>query len=723
MSAATAASTGAGAGAWQAFRPPLLPALALWGWQAEVLPLALVLALVIELPRLVRARLEISQADFDRLWSFTSVLFLAVIFYLALAREGLDAVGALTGAPPREDAPDSMHRISGSALTFLRWLPYILYPFTAAVAWSRRTVLPWSTFSLYEQARAKRQPQVAPPEWAARAMHPGYLYLGVTLFSASTMTAHSEAFLPLLLAALLLALWPLRNRSWRTPAWCVLVLLLGTVAAFGDRSHQLTRAAWAAMEERLMLDTSSGDASLANPDQSSRTTTLGQIGALKQSSAIILRLTTSDGKAPGLLREAGFSHFHAPRWDNSQHPFGIVEDAPAPKPGAALITIARAGGSICPLALPSDLGGLQPPKVGALEADGLGALRIKGGLPLVIYTATRADAGSPVTKLAPGSDGRKGADFDVDDMSNDHLAPNEAIFLKELAARIGLGHHDPRDPHYDPHQACERLAHWFATVFTYQTYQEPQRSGPSPLLRFLSETHAGHCEYFATASVLLLRAAGIPARYAVGYSVSERDGERFLARARDAHAWTLVFDGARWSDLDTTPASWLAEESRPRSWLAVLRDLGDEAWYRFARWRQEGGRWQLAVFIAGMAVLGWIGWRQLRGSAWRRARGGSPAPAAAIILGQDSELARPLARIAGLHGERLRHETVRAWLTRLRLLGGSGPPGLERALALHLRLRFDPAGLADGERQALRTLVAGLEPALAQGAPARPASG
>ena len=130
---------------WHTYRPVIVPALLLWGWQADVLWLALAMGVVLEAPRLVRARFDISQADFDRLWSFSSVLFLAVIFYLALARQGLDAVGALTGAPPSADQPDGMHRMSGTALTFLRWLPFILFPFTMGVAWSRSTVLPWST--------------------------------------------------------------------------------------------------------------------------------------------------------------------------------------------------------------------------------------------------------------------------------------------------------------------------------------------------------------------------------------------------------------------------------------------------------------------------------------------------------------------------------------------------------------------------------------------------
>ena len=596
MSAAAALTAGA-AGAWQRQRPLLLPALALWGWQEGVLGAALALALGIELPRLVRTRLEISQADFDRLWSFTSVLFLAVIFYLALAREGLDAVGALTGAPPGEDAPDGMHRLSGSALTFLRWLPFILYPFTAAVAWSRRTVLPLSTFSLYEQARARRQPQVAPPEWATRLMHPGYLYLGVTLFSASTTTAHSAAFLPLLLAALLLALWPLRNRDLARPG----VVRAGAAAGHGGGVRRPQPSARRARRGRRWRSASCSTpaAGTARRPTSTRPAAPPPSARSARSSS---RAPSSCASPPAMAPRPGCCARPASTTSTSRagtvasSPFAAHEGMPAPRPDAATITIARAGGAVCPLALPGDFGGLLPPRIGLIEAGGLGALRLRGGQPLVVYTVAHGGAGSEVLTAGTGGAGMDWGPH-PDDANNDHLVPYQREALTRIADQLGLGRHDPTDPHYDPHDACARLAHWFAAVFTYQTYQDQQSmQGPSskhdPLLNFLEHSHAGHCEYFATATVLLLRAAGIPARYAVGWSVSERDGGRFLARARDAHAWTLVWDGRRWSDLDTTPASWLGAETRPRTWLEALRDLGDEAWYRFALWRQVGGRWQ-----------------------------------------------------------------------------------------------------------------------------------
>ena len=77
----------------------------------------------------------------------------------------------------------------------------------------------------------------------------------------------------------------------------------------------------------------------------------------------------------------------------------------------------------------------------------------------------------------------------------------------------------------------------------------------SALSHFLLQSRAGHCEYFATATVLLLRAAGIPARYCRGYAVQEfsKLENRFIVRDRHAHAWTLAYVDGIWTNFDTTP--------------------------------------------------------------------------------------------------------------------------------------------------------------------------
>ncbi len=74
---------------------------------------------------------------------------------------------------------------------------------------------------------------------------------------------------------------------------------------------------------------------------------------------------------------------------------------------------------------------------------------------------------------------------------------------------------------------------------------------------FLFEAEEGYCVYYATALTVMLRIAGIPARYAEGFKVSdETDSEGFrIIRNSDAHAWTEVLTDPRqdlWTIWDAT---------------------------------------------------------------------------------------------------------------------------------------------------------------------------
>ena len=689
---------------WHTYRPVIVPALLLWGWQADVLWLALAMGVVLEAPRLVRARFDISQADFDRLWSFSSVLFLAVIFYLALARQGLDAVGALTGAPPSADQPDGMHRMSGTALTFLRWLPFILFPFTMGVAWSRSTVLPWSTFSLYEQARAKRQPLVPPPEWATSPMHPGYLYVGVTLFAATTTAGHPLVFLPLLLVTLLIAWWPWRNRRYGVRTWVAVLVLLISVSVIAPFGHQATRAAWAAVEERLQGGGGAFGGGKSNPDQISRRAAFGAIGTLKQSGTIILRATTPDGLAPGLLREAAFNRYRGSLWDSHHRDFEQIDAGHAgsglSKTPLLTITRATADGDT-PLAIPGDATALHLSGQAIAELGGLGALRLRGGLPLAIYQVERGNA--YFHDPAP----------EDDDLSLERLESSERAAVDTAARELGL-------EGLPVEQVMTRIESWFGKRFMYSLYQDRRSDGQGPLAHFLGETHAGHCEYFATATVLLLRSAGIPARYAVGFSMNEGHGDAWIARGRDAHAWCLVWVNGHWQDFDTTPGTWREAENSNRPWLEGLTDSWSDFWHRFDLWRQEGGRWQLIVFVAGMLVLAWIAWRQLRGSTWRRVAPGSTGRAALTPLGLDSEFMAVLDLLDQLE-RRPVHIPPAHWLMTTTLPAGVDRTVLGEALTLHDRLRFDPAGLDPAQRLRLREVSQSLTDSIltASDAPSR----
>ena len=85
---------------------------------------------------------------------------------------------------------------------------------------------------------------------------------------------------------------------------------------------------------------------------------------------------------------------------------------------------------------------------------------------------------------------------------------------------------------------------------------------PAPLSRdaidsFLFETREGFCEYYASAFVVLMRAAGIPARIVTGYHGGEYNtlSDFMVIRQRDAHAWAEVYlESVGWTRVDPTGA-------------------------------------------------------------------------------------------------------------------------------------------------------------------------
>jgi len=90
------------------------------------------------------------------------------------------------------------------------------------------------------------------------------------------------------------------------------------------------------------------------------------------------------------------------------------------------------------------------------------------------------------------------------------------------------------------------------------TLEEAQIRNPQPLESFLFETRKGHCEYFATAMVVLLRNLGVPSRIVNGFrggDFNEIAGD-LVVRARTAHSWVEVFiPDSGWSSFDPTPAA------------------------------------------------------------------------------------------------------------------------------------------------------------------------
>ncbi|MCI0416906.1 DUF3488 and transglutaminase-like domain-containing protein [bacterium] len=91
--------------------------------------------------------------------------------------------------------------------------------------------------------------------------------------------------------------------------------------------------------------------------------------------------------------------------------------------------------------------------------------------------------------------------------------------------------------------------------YQYTTTDLP-RSATDPVSEFLFKKKMGHCEYFATAMVLLLRHIRIPSRLVNGFLEGEYNeiGEFYTIRQSDAHSWVEVYFGnGLWVQFDPSP--------------------------------------------------------------------------------------------------------------------------------------------------------------------------
>lgn len=91
--------------------------------------------------------------------------------------------------------------------------------------------------------------------------------------------------------------------------------------------------------------------------------------------------------------------------------------------------------------------------------------------------------------------------------------------------------------------------------YQYTTTNLPLDS-KDPVANFLFNKKVGHCEYFATSMVILLRYVGIPARIVNGFLEGEFNeiGKFYIVRQSDAHSWVEVYFGnGFWMNFDPSP--------------------------------------------------------------------------------------------------------------------------------------------------------------------------
>jgi transglutaminase-like putative cysteine protease len=633
-------------------------ALLFWGWQTGFLVVAAGMALALEARHLLRWRWDLARADFNRVSDLSAVLLVVIAVYQILGNESARAITGL-----------------------FQWLPLTVFPLVFCQVFSAAGTVDASIFfwSLRRRADAEPSRQGTPVDLT-------YPYFALVVLASSAANVRSASFYVGLCVLAAWALWRLRSPRYATASWA---LALAAAVALGYAGHlglaQLQRtleqraSAW--LLEYIRRDT----------DPYRNSTAIGQLGTVKLSDAIVVRVDAGEGRAPSLLRDAAYDVYSSPVWFATDAGFTAVRSEgdgaswtlAAPEAPSDAITISaylRRGKGM--LAIPAGTTRLDGLVVVDLSRNRLGAVKVEEGLGLVRYDARFGRA-------AAGDGAPTPADLAI--------PPREADVIARVMGDVTLAGRAPAD-------RVNAIRGFFLGRFSYSRFLQGAPVGASPLEDFLLRTRAGHCEYFATATVLLLRAAGIPARYAVGYAVHEWSPleRRYVVRASDAHSWALAWIDGAWREIDTTPPEWRGDADS--SLMRPFTDLWSWLSFGFSRWRWGERDDRLTSSIGWLLVplLALLGWRLYR----RRRVSATPAPTARAVTpgrGADSEFYLVERRLGALTFARAPGEPLTVWLARI---DSAHVPGitvgpLSAVLALHYRYRFDPDGLPAAERQAL----------------------
>jgi len=275
--------------------------------------------------------------------------------------------------------------------------------------------------------------------------------------------------------------------------------------------------------------------------------------------------------------------------------------------------------------------------------------------------------------------------------------------------------------------------------FSY-TLELPATAREATLEHFLFERHAGHCEYFSTAMVVLLRAAGVESRNVNGFLGGEWSsfGSYLAVTQNQAHSWVEAwFPGFGWVTFDPTPAG-AALGSRETSWMWPGRFLFDAIQHRWNKWVldynvevQSGllqswtrmvapnadpsstggtadGMVRLLALIALVAVV-FVGLR------WAsRGAGPPPTPETALYL-------RLRALCAGAGLEVSPGLTPLALVERVALAHRSAAHPAGRVVDLYLRARYGREVLGASEKREMREALAAVGRALGSTSPEKAA--
>lgn len=639
--------------------------------------IGLLCALFVEGCHWIKLRWEFNESSYESAWQLSFVLMVLTAVMIWLGESRFEAVMMLMG-----------------------WMPVILIPLQFVQGYGMRDLVQLTAFSLLAR-RSRLRIQRLGLIHKSVAFNFGNVTFTVTLLSASVaMNGESHFFLP---GMLILCGWMLlatgRCRLSSMLPLLVVAGLLGLAGKSGlEQLEKWVRRGGGSAGPRF------------NPNY--HATQLGQRGRVIQSPEILWRLTTESGEPPPrLLRTSTYGNFLGLNWQNQRFLFTPVESRFIEGDRHHLLVTDIGEGALVELPKVWLRGSVDEAFVLPMTASTASVVGCEDaevqinevGLVRIKPTASVIEAG-----LHIGSQNQVDGECREADQK---IQPSDMQVMIRVASELDLA----SMPNLESKLA--RLKQWYVDEFRYtldltisqppvydrtKTYRQP-----SAMEQFLTDIRAGHCEYFATSAALILRAAGVHTRYAVGFGVMEKskNENEYLIRGTHSHAWVRVWDekNKHWIDFDPTPPDWMGGSASRVGWFQSGKDTIKRLREDFFLWRTNPDNEMTVAIVVGSIGLILAGvvirrlWRS-RSRLEERARMDSYRG-----ICEETPLIRLESLVCRCIGPRPPGMTYGCWLC-----GAEEQCGeielLAEAIDLHQRWRFDPEPLDESQRKRLREL-------------------
>jgi hypothetical protein len=409
---------------------------------------------------------------------------------------------------------------------------------------------------------------------------PGIAYLAFVLAFLSAAFALQRSEDPHRLA--------FASLSARTRRVAGVLTLLATASAVAAAS--VTHLVYEQVHRRLRH---ASETAFENTVGLSDSVRLGTVSALLTSDTVVLRVA---GPEIDRLRGVVLDEYGGGRWTKATIESLAQIDVPRVRPrGTDVIEVRLAHPDRDYAFLPLAAGDVATPG-GAVRIDSMGAAHSVPGEALPILWFRMSDG----TSFRPAA-------ARLEDLLMPHKlrAPLTAMATEWTRGKV------------TPEDSLAAIEAHLRRDYTYSTAPQPETS-LDPVLEFLTVSHEGHCEYFASALALLARSIGIPTRMVLGYRVGERSpvGSHYVVRRRNAHAWVEAYlPSGAWAIVDPTPMTELPQDlPHDEHGVTAAFEAIAFGWEVLQAWLAERSLFELGgAAVVGVVIFALQRWLRTRG--------------------------------------------------------------------------------------------------------------